>query len=235
YSSRSCSRSGSSTARKSSRISASASGTWVVVIPDIVTRSDRAGLAAGDDRHAHGAAPLRPRAVVVPDVLEAEEVLQHEPRVAGALTDAAVGDDGVAVLQSGAVAVDGLELFAGLEAAVLGDRLAPGHALRGRDVAGPQRALLRVGGCGGALTAVLLRRADIDEWPLAEVLEDVVPVGAQDGVVTLDDRIVSLLGGRDLCRQLAALGDPEVATAVEQAHVLVAEKGENPQGVGRPP
>src|SRR5690348_12239196 len=42
--------------------------------------------------HADRVAPLRPGAVVVLDVLEPEQVLQREPRVAAALADAAVGD-----------------------------------------------------------------------------------------------------------------------------------------------
>ena len=45
------------------------------------------------DRHADEAAPLRPGAVVVADVGEAEQLVEHEPGVAGALADAAVGDD----------------------------------------------------------------------------------------------------------------------------------------------
>ena len=49
--------------------------------------------------HAHGAAPLGPRAVVVAHVLEAEQVREHEPGVARTLADAAVGDHVVAVLR----------------------------------------------------------------------------------------------------------------------------------------
>src|SRR5262249_43021059 len=46
------------------------------------------------DRRANEVARLGPRAVVVFDVAEAEQVLEHEPRVAGALADPAVGDGG---------------------------------------------------------------------------------------------------------------------------------------------
>ena len=49
-------------------------------------------LGALLDRHADHAAPLRPRAVVIADVLVPEQVVQHEPGVAGALADAAIGD-----------------------------------------------------------------------------------------------------------------------------------------------
>src|SRR5687768_3297374 len=45
------------------------------------------------DRRADQVAPLRPRAVVVLHVLEAQQILEHEPGMARALADAAVGDD----------------------------------------------------------------------------------------------------------------------------------------------
>lgn len=53
-------------------------------------------------------------------------------------------------------------------------------------------------------------------------------VALDDGV--LDGRDRGLVGG-----QGAVLGDPLAATAVEQADVLVAEQGEHPEGVRRPP
>src|SRR6266566_4337563 len=45
------------------------------------------------DRRPHEVPPFRPRAVVVPAVRVAEEVLQDEPRVRRPLADRAVGDD----------------------------------------------------------------------------------------------------------------------------------------------
>src|SRR5690606_11674194 len=77
-----------------------------------------AGLGTLDDRDAHGAAPLGPRPVIVAHSLEAEKVGEHEPRVARALADPAVGDHAITVLQPGAVAVDGVELLLRLEGAV---------------------------------------------------------------------------------------------------------------------
>ena len=61
-------------------------------------RSPGPGESGGDgdrllDRHADHAAPLGPAAVVVADALVAEQLVQHEPRVAAALADPAVGDD----------------------------------------------------------------------------------------------------------------------------------------------
>src|SRR5205823_10139889 len=58
-----------------------------------------AGAAAGPgasgpflDRHVDEVPPLGPRAVVVADAVVAEQLAEHEPRVRGALADAAVRD-----------------------------------------------------------------------------------------------------------------------------------------------
>ena len=59
--------------------------------------SDRPGRSALFDRHVDEVAPLGPRAVVVLDVLLAEQLVQHEPGVRRALADPAVGDDRLAV------------------------------------------------------------------------------------------------------------------------------------------
>ena len=57
--------------------------------PEALNRpSEREALAL--DRNVNEIAPLRPRAVVVADVLVAEQLVQDEPRVRAALADAAV-------------------------------------------------------------------------------------------------------------------------------------------------
>ena len=94
-------------------------------------------------------------------------------------------------------------------------------------MAGAERALGRIARDLGALAAVLLRRADVDERS-TQVGEHVVLEGADGVVVTLDDRVLRRNGRRDVAGELAALRDPLVAAAVEQAHVLVAEEGEHP-------
>ena len=50
-----------------------------------------------------------------------------------------------------------------------------------------------------------------------------------------DDGIAGRRLGRDVQAGVAAFGQPQVTTAVEQAHVGVAEQREDPQRVGRPP
>src|SRR5690606_37050486 len=118
--------------------------------------------------NAHSAAPLGPGPVVVAHLLQPEKVLEHEPGVAGPLSDAAVRDDVVAVGDARPVTVDRVELGAGLEATVLGDRLAPRHALSGGDVAGAQAALLGVRRGGGPLAVVLLGGAHVDQRALTD-------------------------------------------------------------------
>ena len=54
-------------------------------------------------------------------------------------------------------------------------------------------------------------------------------------VVALDHRVVDGRRRRHVGRVRAALGLPLGAAAVEQAHVVVAEQAEHPEGVGRPP
>src|SRR5713226_860943 len=85
------------------------------------------------DRRAHQVAPLGPRAVVVPDVLVTEQILQHKPRMRAALTDAAVGDD-LLVPSDALAAVQLAERVGGLEGAVFSDRLRPRNAGRAGNV-----------------------------------------------------------------------------------------------------
>src|SRR5437762_12867572 len=94
------------------------------------------------DRHTDEGAPFRPRAVVVPDTLVAEQVLQDEPGVRAPLADPAVGDR-LAPRIDALAAVDRAELVGRLEAAVLRDRGRPGDVLRAGDVAAALRAFLR--------------------------------------------------------------------------------------------
>ena len=64
------------------------------------------------------------RAVVVLDLVVAEQLVQHEPRVRGALADAAVGDDVLAV-EHALAGVQLAQLLSGLERAVLAAPPAP--------------------------------------------------------------------------------------------------------------
>src|ERR1022692_4120089 len=69
------------------------------------------------DRRANQVAPLGPRPIVVADVLIAEQIFQHKPRVRAALADPAIGDD--FLLACNALAAVKLpERVCGLEGAV---------------------------------------------------------------------------------------------------------------------
>src|SRR5439155_16927617 len=78
-------------------------------------------------------APFGPVTVVIGDLVVAEQILQHEPRVAGALADATVGYHGLRSVDSFA-AVQSFQFVIGLERAVLVNGLAPGDGARSGDM-----------------------------------------------------------------------------------------------------
>src|SRR5215207_10452935 len=125
------------------------------------------------DRDADERAVLDPAAVVVLDVGLAEQLPQHEPGVAGALADAAVGDGRLAVVVA-LLGVERLELLVALEGAVLVGRLAPRDVLGGRDVAALLRLLLRQVRGGEDLAGELVGRADVDQVLRADRGDDLV-------------------------------------------------------------
>ena len=87
-------------------------------------------LGALLDRDADQVAPLGPGAVVVADVLVAEQLVQHEPGVGRALADPAVGDDRLALGDHALAGVELAQLVGRLEGAVLVDGLRPGTRRR---------------------------------------------------------------------------------------------------------
>src|SRR2546430_14913651 len=88
------------------------------------------------DWRPHEVAPLRPGAVVVPDVRVAEEVLQDEPRVGRPLADPAVCDD-LLIRRHAFRLVERLQLLRRLERPLLVDGLGPRDVLPPRDLAAP--------------------------------------------------------------------------------------------------
>src|SRR3970040_2985121 len=113
------------------------------------------------DRLADHAAPLRPGAVVVADLRVAEQVLQDEPGVRGALADAAVGD-GRRVLRDAGAPVEFRQFAGGLEGAVIVNGCGPGDVHGAGDVATPLRGL-RAARRGQDLAGELRGRADVHQ------------------------------------------------------------------------
>src|SRR6266567_7697997 len=93
------------------------------------------------DRRTDQIAPLGPRAVVVLHVLEPEQILEHEPRMARALADAAVRDHRPVGCHALA-RIERLQLLVALERPVVVAGLRPRDVLRPRDMAA---ALTRLG------------------------------------------------------------------------------------------
>src|SRR2546425_3099204 len=108
--------------------------------PSIVPPSSFRSLR---DRRADEVAPLGPRPVVVPHLLDAEQVLKREPGMARPLADAAVGDDLVPAVDGLRPLVQLQQLLERLEGAVGGHGLAPWDVPRARDVTGALRRLGR--------------------------------------------------------------------------------------------
>src|SRR5699024_6914353 len=176
-------------------------------------RGYRARVLARDDRGPHRIAPFRPGAVVVAHVVQPQQVGEHEPRVARALADAAVGDDLAVVAPTRLLdsAVDLLEFCPRAEAAVGGRGLRPRDRYGAGDVPAAEHALLRVLGHVGALAGVFVGRAHVDERPGAEEVEHMALVGADGRIVPLDDRVIGARHVRYVEGGLAVLGEPGVA------------------------
>src|SRR3990170_9166279 len=86
------------------------------------------------DRDVDHRAPLGPRPVVVAHVRITEQLVQHEPGVAGALADAAVGDD-VLVGRHALALLERAQPLRALERARPAHGLRPGHGRGAGDVA----------------------------------------------------------------------------------------------------
>src|SRR5229473_4232883 len=194
-----------------------------------------AGECFVDDGGADEVAPFGPRAVVVADPAEAQQILEDEPGVRAALADAAVGDD--FVFSGNALGlVEFFQVVEGLEGAVFV------RSLRPRDIRGLGNMAGALSGFGHArrgddLAGELIDGTNVNELaglaPLEDG-EDFFLVSAQ-GLVGAGD----VIGGRsDLCRfgcKLALFFKPLFAAAVDEADVLVAVVFQLPEGVSGEP
>src|SRR5688572_10328849 len=90
--------------------------------------------------------------------------MEHEPGVAGALADPAIGDDIVILFQPALLGIDLLQLLRRLESCVLIYRRFPRNAICARDMTTTQNTFLRVFGHMGHLALEFTRRTDVDQW-----------------------------------------------------------------------
>src|SRR5690349_6616613 len=86
-----------------------------------------------------------PTAIVVLHVVDADEIFHYEPRVAGALADAAIGDGVLLRVHALLLAVNAHQVVGGFERAIGGDRGAPRNAFRAGDVAAALRGFTHAG------------------------------------------------------------------------------------------
>src|SRR5690554_1695310 len=164
-------------------------------------------------------AVFSPGAIVIAYVI-AEDLAQGEPGVAGALANAAVGDDRLAAVHPDC-GVDLAQLVGGFEGAVGGDGRAPGHIDRTGNMAGADGQLLHA--FRGKDAAVeFVRRADINQLRLLLAFSHRYHIdkACPQGLVTLAETDIAggmgdLAGG-----QRAAFLFPLGATAIQQLDVL---------------
>src|SRR5205823_10643418 len=149
--------------------------------------------------------------------------------VRGALADPAVGDGVLAIVEAGG-GVQLAQFVVGLEGAVLVGGLAPRHADRGRDVAGPLRLLLRQVGGGEQAAGVLVGRAHGDQVLGADGGHHLVAV-CPDRAVLLAGGVAGGRAGHRVLDEGTGVQLPLLAAAVEQLDVAVAVELEVPVGV----
>src|SRR5882762_1391395 len=193
------------------------------------------GTGFVDDGGADEVAPFGPGAVVVADLVEAQQILEYEPGVRTAFADAAVGDDFVFAGNSLGL-VKFFQVVIGLEGAVLVGGLRPGDIRCLGDVAG---ALCGFGHAwrGDDLAGKFVDGANVDELAGLAAVDDGGDfflvrangiVGGGD-VIGIRGDVCGILGER------ALLFEPFLAAAVDQADVLVAVKFQLPEGISGEP
>src|SRR5208282_5755091 len=199
------------------------------------SRLSRGGGEFFFDRRADEVAPLGPRAVVILHVVVAEQIFQHEPRVRAALADSAVGDHFARAGHALAL-IELLQLVRGLERAVLVGSLRPRDVRGGGNVPSALRRFAHARRRDD-LAGEFIDRTHVHELAAAFLFEDgedVLLAGAE--TLVLAGRTVR--GGRDLGgvgRERALFFRPFLASAVDQADVLVPVVFELPEGIGREP
>src|SRR5438093_7264999 len=97
------------------------------------------------NRRRHQVAVLGPTAVVVFHVVEAEQVFQHEPSVAGTFADAAIGNGVLLRINAFLLDVNGAQFVSRFECSIRRNGGAPGNALGAGDVSAALSRLTHAG------------------------------------------------------------------------------------------
>src|SRR5579883_2800494 len=141
--------------------------------------------------------------------------------MAAALADAAVCNH-ILVGGDAFSAVDSFQFVRALKGTISRDSSSPGHVGCTGDVSTALRALLGQIGRSQQLAAVLTGGAYINQGHirLAQFVQDLIAISA-DRLIGLASLIVCLWVGRHLGGQLAIIGQPLYASAIEQAGILV--------------
>src|SRR5260370_35454098 len=114
------------------------------------------------DRHADQGAPLRPGAVVVAHFGVTKQVVKREPGMTAALTDAAVSHN-FFIGSHAFAAIDSTQFLRRFKGAILAYCCSPRDISRAGDMAAALRTFLRQIRGSQQFSAVLSRRAHIDQ------------------------------------------------------------------------
>src|SRR5437899_1647191 len=193
------------------------------------------GASFVDDGRTDEVAPFGPRTVVVTNVTVAQEILQDEPGVRTALTDAAVGDD--LVLAGNAFRlVELLQVVQGFEGAVFVGSLNPRNVGRAGKVSGTLGGF-RHARRGDDFAGELINGTDVDKLPRFAALhdgEDLLFIGAKR-FIAAGYTVGCGLDVHRFLREGALLFQPFLAAAVNQADIPMTVVLQLPEGVGGEP
>src|SRR5699024_210608 len=76
---------------------------------------------------------------------------------------------------------------------------------------------------------------NVNEWQLANVLENLRLIGALCLIITLYDGVVGFGNRWNLAGNFTTFSDPFITTTIHQANVLMAIQCENPESICCPP
>src|SRR5207237_7418006 len=187
------------------------------------------------DGRANEIAPFRPGAVVVAHLVEAQQILEHEPGVRAALADAAVSNDFILAVNALGF-IELLQIVEGFEGAVFVGGLRPGNIGGLRNVTG---ALCGFGHARRRddFAGEFIDGPNVDELTRLAALHHGrnVFLESADGRVSLGNAIGAWADIGSLFGERALLFEPFLAATVDQPNVFMAVELQLPKGVSGEP